>query len=80
MLHQIIDEYPDATFLKADGFDDAIIGVDVMSMRLIYSVDQCIKILMARDGMSDDEADEFFEFNVAGSYMGEQTPIWCKSF
>lgn len=76
MLELIIESYPDEEFLKADGFDDAIIGVDEMTMRLIYSVKKCIDILMA-EGLTEDDAMEFFDFNVGGAYVGEKTPIWC---
>jgi hypothetical protein len=76
MLELIIESYPDEEFLKADGFDDAIIGVDEMTMRLIYSVTKCIDILMA-EGLTEDDAMEFFDFNVGGAYVGEKTPIWC---
>ena len=62
--------------MKADGFDEAIIGVDEKDMRLIYSVSKCIDILK-KDGMNYDEAIEFFDFNISGSYVGEKTPIWC---
>jgi len=27
--------------------------------------------------ISEGDAYEHFEFNIAGSYMGEKTPIWC---
>lgn len=77
ILNRICEMYPEETFLKADGFDSAIIGVDESSMRLIYSVHQCIKTLMVKDKMSLEAAKEFFEFNVRGAYMGEKTPIWC---
>jgi hypothetical protein len=76
MIEDILDSYDDETFLKADGFDDAIIGVDDSSMRLIYSVSKCIDILKLQ--MTEEEAIEYFEFNVSGSYMGEKTPIWCN--
>lgn len=75
MIDKIIEQYQDETFLKADGFDEAIIGVDETTMRLIYSVSKCIEILM-RD-MSEENAMEHFSFNVSGSYVGEKTPIWC---
>jgi len=75
MIGEIIERYEDETFLKADGFDEAIIGVDETTMRLIYSVRKCIEILM-RD-MSEEDAMEYFSFNVSGSYVGEKTPIWC---
>lgn len=74
-LESILEKYPDETFLKADGFDDAILGVDESSMRLIYSISKCIDLLMK--DMSDEDALEHFYYNVSGSYMGEQTPIWC---
>jgi len=38
MLDKILSCLSEDTFLKADGFDAAIIGVDTHSMRLIYSV------------------------------------------
>ena len=76
MIDKIIEQYADETFLKADGFDEAIIGVDETTMRLIYSVKRCIEILM-RD-MSEEDAMEHFSFNVSGSYVGEKTPIWCS--
>lgn len=75
MIDYIIEKYPDESFLKADGFDEALIGVDTNSMRLIYSTSKCIKIL-CRD-MSELDAIEYFDFNVSGSYVGEKTPIWC---
>jgi len=75
MLNSIIENYPEESFLIADGFDNAVIGVDQQSMRLIYSVSKCIDILT--EDMSQEDAIEHFEFNVSGSYVGEQTPIWC---
>ena len=77
MLQEIIDYHGDEEFLIADGFDDAVIGVELPSMRLIYSVTLCLEILMVDEEMSLEDAIEHFEFNVSGAYVGEQTPIWC---
>lgn len=69
----------DASALTADGFDDAILGIvtDFNSEpRVAYSVTGCINILMQRDGMSYIDAMEYFSYNVEGSYLGPQTPIW----
>lgn len=74
-LEKVLERYPDHEFLKADGFDDAVIGVDERSMRLIYSTNKCIDVLMK--DMSYEEAVEYFYFNVSGAYVGEKTPIWC---
>ena len=38
MLEEILYNYPDDEILKIDGFDDAVIGIDDKSLRLIYSV------------------------------------------
>ncbi len=65
--------------LTADGFDDALIGIGErinLDSVAVYDVDKCIDILMSRDGMSREEAVEFFDFNVKGSWVGEKTPIW----
>jgi hypothetical protein len=75
MINKIIENYEDEMILKADGFDDAIIGVDETTMRLIYSVSKCIDILM--QDMNEEDALEYFNYNVSGSFVGEKTPIWC---
>jgi hypothetical protein len=76
MLEKILEQYEDEQILIADGFDGAVIGIEENSMRLIYSVEKCINILMEQ-GMEMTEAVEYFDFNVSGSYVGEKTPIWC---
>ncbi len=61
--------------LTADGFDDSIIGIS-SSHTVIYSADSIVETLMRRDGMSHEDALEFFEYNIAGAYVGEFTPIY----
>jgi hypothetical protein len=77
-LEVLLDLYPDDTFLIADGFDDAVIGVDYGSSRLIYSCKKCIEILIDQEEMTAEDAIEHFQFNVAGAWVGEKTPIWCE--
>jgi hypothetical protein len=77
ILNEILEAYPDDSFLTADGFSDAVIGLDEHSMRLVYSVSKCIAILK-EEGMTEEDALEHFSFNVSGAYVGEQTPIWCN--
>lgn len=78
----ICEQYPDEEFLQADGFDEALLGVFYDKVngvyKLVYSRDKCIEILMVRDGMTDEEANEYFDYNVEGAYVGEQTPIWVE--
>lgn len=62
--------------LLANGFEDALIGYVEIFHRAIalYDKEKCLKILQERDGMTEDEASEFFEFNIQGAYVGEETP------
>jgi hypothetical protein len=76
MLDKILEYFPEEDLLKADGFDDAIIGLDNSSMRLIYSKNTCIEILIS-EGMTEEDALEYFEYNVSSAWVGDMTPIWC---
>ena len=76
MLDKILEYFPEEDLLKAEGFNDAIIGLDNSNMRLIYSKSICIEILMS-DGMTEEDALEYFEFNVSSAWVGDMTPIWC---
>ena len=72
----------DEEILQADGFDDAIIGYaevwqDSGQARVLaYDREMCIGVLMSRDGMERGEANEYFDFNVTGAYVGETTPVF----
>lgn len=77
---QLKEENPKAAF--ADGFDDAIIGVSRRFRNdplVAYSREKCISVLMERDKMSEEDASEFFEFNVIGSYVGVGTPVFIDT-
>jgi hypothetical protein len=69
-----LDNYPD--LIKADGFDDAIIGVinRCGTQSLCYDQNKVIQILM--QDMNEEDAWEYFHYNVAGSYVGESTPVY----
>ena len=76
-LKKILELYPDDTFVIADGFDDAIIGVDDNNLKIVYDIDEVINILI-RDGMEVDDAIEYYEYNIVGSYVGENTPSFIR--
>jgi len=78
-LDFILETFPDEEFLIADGLNEAVIGLDGSSMRLIYSILKCIDVLMS-EGMSERDALEHFEYNVRGAHVGEKTPIWCDDY
>jgi len=88
MKRKDIEEiYADEDILFADGFDEAIIGVvfvhnektNEKQTRVVYDTEQCLEVLMEDDKMSYDEASEYFDFNVAGAYMGEYTPLYLET-
>ena len=64
--------------LVMDGFDDCIVGVVQVfghENAVAYSFDKVIESLM-NQGMEYDEAMEYFDFNIAGAYMGKNTPVF----
>lgn len=61
-------------YLKADGFDKAIIGIDALTERLVYDKQKMIEILSHQ--MSIEDAIEFLEYNTWNAYVGENTPIY----
>jgi hypothetical protein len=68
--------------LKADGFDEAILGVGRRCGQpnlLVYDYHKCCEILVKRDKMTYEEAEEFMEFNVVGAWVGESTPIFVHT-
>lgn len=70
----------DTELLFADDHDDAILGVterDGVTL-VVYDHRKLIHLLRTRDGMSSEEAEEFFEYNIAGSWQGERTPIFVR--
>ena len=75
LLETIIENYNDEELLIADGFNEAVIGIDPNSNRIIYSISKCIEILVK--DMNDEDAREYFNYNVLGAYVGEKTPMFC---
>lgn len=65
-------------FLDEEQFDQAILGVAercAFGPVMVYDAAKVIALL-AEDGLNEDEAREHFEYNVAGTYMGEYTPLF----
>ena len=62
----------------ADGLDAALVGIAEVRGRYLamYDTAAVINILMERDGLAMEEAEEMFECNIAGSYIGPNTPIF----
>lgn len=68
--------------LWADGLLNAVIGIATRAdgMRVVcYSIEKIIEVFMKRDGMTEEEAYEFYEFNVACAWVGDKTPIFVET-
>jgi hypothetical protein len=79
-IDDIADRYSDVEMLRMDGYDDCCIGVVErfgMQPILCYSAKKVIARLMA-DGMTEEEAWEFFHFNQIGAWMGDGTPCFIS--
>ena len=75
-LKTILAEYPDSTFKKWEGFDEAVVGIGErcsMPLVLLYDRNKIIKKLAK--SMTNEEAVEYFEFNILGAFIGDDTPI-----
>lgn len=79
-IRQIVEELASENTLFADGLDDAIIGVveriDFDETIILYDTNKIIDLLKA-EGMNNEEATEYFQYNILGSYMGEGTPAFA---
>ena len=76
-LDDFLETYGDGQTLKADGYDECIIGVD-SKQRIVYDQDKIIDNLA--EDMNRTEAEEFFYFNIEGADMGEYTPVYMKVY
>jgi hypothetical protein len=77
---ELAEQYGDDILLM-DGYDDCVVGVVEQFGRppiVCYDRELVIRKLM-EDGMTQEEAEEFFEFNQIGAWVGERTPCFLTS-
>lgn len=81
IITEMIESNDDETIFY-DDLDPAIVGTVTTqgATRVVYDIDQIIRILMRRDGMDYEEAVEFYSFNIECMYVGETTPLLLSSF
>ena len=71
--------FMDLELLFLEGFDAAIVGVGQRCGQpdiVAYDADKIIAILMKDHGMSEEDANEFYEFNIVGALVGDETPVF----
>lgn len=78
-MKRLKEEYPDV--MTMDGYDDAIIGVvERIGLEVVcYDLNKVIEILM-KQGMNEEDAWEWYQFNMVGSWVGEKTPVFLQRF
>tara|TARA_B110000503_G_C6856197_1_gene292926 strand:+ start:299 stop:598 length:300 start_codon:yes stop_codon:yes gene_type:complete len=77
-LQNIISYETDEEMLLMDGFEDAFIGFSRRCGQptlATYSFLKMLQVLVDRDDMSFEEAEEYIMFNCEGAWMGALTPI-----
>ena len=76
-IEEILGE--DENVLLADGFEDAFVGIGRQFGKpiAIYDRFECIEILI-KEGMSEEEAEDYFQYNTEGAWVGDQTPIFLE--
>lgn len=73
LIVSIAELNPDAILLEPQSiYNTAILGYDTEG-RVVYSVEKILDAL-AKDGMTWDEAYEYFEFNTLGTFIGMNNP------
>jgi hypothetical protein len=79
ILEALAEANPDA--LLADGLEATLVGYTMNHHHphvAVYDIDKCVEVLVERDVMTAEEADEFLSFNTLGAYVGENGPIYVR--
>ncbi len=74
ILDQVSEINPDSIVLEPRStFNCAIIGIDPDG-RVVYSSNKIIRAFMDEDGMTEEEAIEYFEYNTLGTIQPMDNP------
>ena len=68
-------------YLQPDGFEDCLLGVLVgiaAPDTLVYDKTKILDKLMQQQ-MTHEEAEKYFDFNIAGAYVGPKTPVYLET-
>tara|TARA_R100000458_G_scaffold2870_1_gene2362 strand:- start:1125 stop:1409 length:285 start_codon:yes stop_codon:yes gene_type:complete len=71
----------DGALLLPEEFSDALVGVahQFTKTLAVYDTKKIISIMVENWKISEDEAMEFYLYNMQGSYAGENTPLFLES-
>lgn len=77
-LKTLIYYETDEEIMLMDGFEEAFIGFSRRCGQptlATYSYIKMLQVLIERDDMDVEEAGEYIDYNCAGAWMGELTPV-----
>jgi hypothetical protein len=76
MTREEVEELYEGALLR-EGFDNCIVGVTEEfgnGIRILYSRDKILDSL--QKDMSEEDALEYYYYNIVGGYFGERNPIF----
>lgn len=75
-LEQCLDDEEEV--ILADGFEEAFMGIARQFGKpfAVYSFEKCLEILQRE--MTEEDAIEYFYYNVEGAWVGENTPAFMS--
>ena len=76
-MRELLDQEQYDGVVLCDNMEEAFLGIGEQFSNppiAVYDREKCIEIL-AKD-MTYEEAVEYFEYNVIGAWVGEQTPMF----
>jgi hypothetical protein len=65
--------------MKMDGYDDCVAGVVIRYGQdpiMCYDKELVIQKLISQGIETEEEAEEFFDFNQLGAWVGDETPCF----
>lgn len=77
-LRELAAVNPEA--LIPDGLNEAFVGytVGVGPCVAVYDYDQAVQVLKASHKISEEDAEDFLNFNTVLAYVGPNTPVFVK--
>ena len=77
-LNLLLEVYENNTLEKINNFDKGIIGIEVETKRLIYSVRKCIKILKKR--IPEEDVVDYFYSEIYSESKCFGKVIFCEDY
>lgn len=78
-MHELSELNPDA--LLADGLEAAFVGYTLNTHHAhvaVYDYERCVEVLVSRDGMTREDAEEYLSFNTLCAYVGDNSPLYAR--